>query len=210
MINNRGFGKFEVITIITLLLCVCAYFMYSILQGSNKEDFNTMKNDAVKFSSAVVVNSETFHNINYVYLGEVVDEKLMEDIKSPVSKATCSNSESFVQIIDRKAYTTLKCGNYLIDNTNVSSSFDDVVIYEVSDWSKDKTNDDDEERTLYNCLEGGVEKYPQYYEENYFIYMINKDYGADYYSANGIHECELVTETFYRTKNPYDPNKKES
>lgn len=210
MINNKGFGRFEVLTIIVLLMGVCAYFMYTIIQGSSKEDFQTMKNDAVKFSNAVVVNYETFHNSNFVYLGEVIDEKLMKEVKNPVGKGSCSISDSFVKVVDRKSYTTLKCGDYLIDNANVSSSTDNVQIYQVTDWSDEQKTPDDEEALLYNCLENGVEKYPEYYGENYLIYLINKEYGTDYYSTASITECSPVSKTFYRTKTLYDENKKTS
>lgn len=210
MINNKGFGKFEVLTVIVLLMGVCAYFMYTIVQGSSKEDFQTMKNDAVKLSNVVTVNENSFRTITKVYLGEVINEGLMKEIKSPVSKGSCSNSESFVSINAGKAYATLRCGNYLIDNTNVSNGTDGVVIYEVSDWNEQKQDTDNDEKILYNCLENGVEKYPEYYEDLYFTFMINKEYTTDYYSVSGINECEVVSKTFYRTKSEYDPNAKKS
>ena len=65
---------------------------------------------------------------------------------------------------------------------------------------EEKKKDDMEERILYNCKSNGKEMYDRYYEELYFVYEINKKYDTDYYSVSDIKDCELVSKTFYRTK----------
>ena len=40
----------------------------------------------------------------------------------------------------------------------------------------------------------------EYYDELYFVYEINKKYGTDYYFADTVKDCKVVSKTFYRTK----------
>ncbi len=204
MKNNYGFGRFEVLTVIVLLLAIFAYLAYSVLGGTSPRKIDAMKDSAISFSKAVTVNNSSFHNTENVYLQEVIDEKLIKEIKSPVSMGNCSSSESVVQLIGGMPYVTLKCGKILIEKANFDSK--EVPTYEVSDWSLRKPGTSSvEEKTLYNCKENGKELFPNYYDELYFIYEINKKYGTDYYYASNIeNECELVSETFYRTKKKLD------
>ena len=63
MINNRkGFGKFEVLTMIVLLLCMFAYLMYSILGGANKQKYTTMKDNANRLGNVTATNISSFRN----------------------------------------------------------------------------------------------------------------------------------------------------
>ena len=54
MKNNKGFAKFEVITIVLILLVVFAFLFYMILNGASGQKFTTMKENANSFSKAVI------------------------------------------------------------------------------------------------------------------------------------------------------------
>lgn len=203
MINNRkGFGKFEVLTMIVLILGIFAYIMYSILGGANKQKFTTMKDNAIRLGNVTATNISSFRNQDTVYMEEVVDEQLLnKNIKSPFSPNDCDSSESKVEIIDGKPLVTLKCDQYLIERYSSSS---DPQIYEVSEWSLEKNGDNDEEKVLYNCIKDGKEIYPKYYEELYLVSRINKDYSTNYYFADNIQgTCDVVEKVFYRTKEEF-------
>jgi len=202
MKNSKGFGKFEVLTVIVLLMIVGTFLLYGVIKQSPEEGMKTMKNDAVKFSSAVATNNDTFHNTNFVYLGEVIDEKLIKEIKNPIGRGNCSVSESFVEMINGTATTTLKCGEYLIDRATFAGG-EKLKLYKVSDWEEKKSDKSNDQKTLYNCIENGKEKYPEYYEELYFVYRINQDYGTGHYYVDTVEDCKVVAKTFYREKNEY-------
>lgn len=201
MKNNRGMGKFEVLTMIVLLMAIIAYILWYFLSGSDSQKFNTMKKNAVNLSKTVSTNINSFHNTEHVYLGEVINEGLIGKVKSPFSAKDCSLSESKVDFHNDLPSVTLKCDNYLIDNVRFSSTYNDVPIYKVGKWQLEKIDGEYEEKELYNCLDGGKEKYPEYYEELYFVSRINEDYGRSHYFADTISgECQVVKKTFYRTK----------
>ena len=111
-----------------------------------------------------------------------------------------------VQIKDGLPYVTLRCGNMLIDNENLSNK--EVPVYEITEWSEKKATDEDDERIFYNCMDGGKEVFDSYYEELYFVYQVNKKYGTDAYFANNVNSCEVVQKTMYRTKTVVDEKKK--
>lgn len=202
MKNSNGFGKFEVLTMIAILLIIFGLLSSIILGGTSSKKLDTMKNSAVSFSKTVSTNINSFHNLENVYLGEAIDEKIIKKIKNPTGSGYCSESESIVQIIEGDPYVTLRCGDYLIEKTNFAGvSINDIDVYKVSKWNTMQSGDDDEERTLYNCKEKGKEIFDEYYEDLYFVYLINKKYNTDYYEARAVHgECEVVSKSFYRTK----------
>jgi len=204
MKNNKGFGKFEVLTVIVLLLVVFAFIAYKFLGGASSQKLDTMKESAVSFSKAVTVNHNTFHNTENIYLGEVIDEQLIKPIKNPLGKGNCSESESVVHMRNGLPYVTLRCGDYLIDGESISSK-KDVDIYKVSNWSEKKTNDDDEEKTFYNCVDNGKEVFDEYYEDLYFVYQINKKYQTSYFFISHVSKtCEVKEKKMYRTKSLFE------
>ena len=131
MKNNKGFAKFEVITIVLILLVVFAFLFYMILNGASGQKFTTMKENANSFSKAVATNIDSFHYINTVYLGEAIDEKVFNKLKNPFGSGDCDPAESKVETIDGKAYVTLKCGNYSVKDYAYLNS-DKMVIYKIS------------------------------------------------------------------------------
>lgn len=200
MKNNKGIGKYEILTVIVLLLLVFCILSMNLFGGVSIQKVETMKKSAVSFSSTVAANISSFHNTEYVYLQEVVDEGLMGPIKSTLGGGYCSSSESFVEIDNGMPYVTMKCNNVLIEKENFEDG--NINAYQVSDWVEEKKKDDMEERVLYNCIVDGGMKYEKYYDELYLVYEINKEYGTNYYVASDIEKdkCLVDSKTFYRTK----------
>lgn len=199
------FRKYEIITVILLLLLIFTGLLNMSLCGANAQRIKTMRNSANQVRDIVSMNVGNFQNDEKVYLGEVLDEELIKEVKSPVSSGTCSSSESYVELIDDKYQVTLKCGDYLIDKATFVGN-DMGVFYKVSDWSLSKSKNDNEKEVLFNCKINGKEKYPDYYEKEYFIYNINKDFNQNYSSIKEIKEnlCHVISKTFYREKTVYD------
>ncbi len=201
MKNNKGFAKFEVITIVLILLVVFAFLFYMILNGASGQKFTTMKENANSFSKAVATNIDSFHYINTVYLGEAIDEKVFNKLKNPFGSGDCDPAESKVETIDGKTYVTLKCGKYLLEKQDFADT-KNVPFYEVGEWSEKKPEGDDvQEVKLYNCVENDKDVFEKYYEELYFVYQMNHKYETDYYFASDMNDadCEVVSKTFYRT-----------
>lgn len=201
MKNNKGFGKFEVMTMIVILMIIFAFIFYLLIQGANKQRFTTMKENALNFSKTVATNTASFHYTNVVYLDEVIEEGFSKNIHNPFGGGNCDVTQSRVDTEDGRTYATLRCGKYLIDRANFAD-MEVVPIYEVSDWQEAALEGENvEERTLYNCLDNGEEYFDQYYEELYFVYRYNKEFGTDAYFVNQIpsSSCEVTSKTFYRT-----------
>ena len=200
--KNNGMGKFEVLVMIVLFMAIVAYILWYFLSGSDGQKFNTMKKNAVNLSKTVSTNINSFHNTETVYLGEAINEGLLPAIKSPFTGKECSISESKVEMEKDMPAVTLRCDNYLIEKVRFSGNYNDVPIYKVSEWKEEKPSGNNvEEKTLYNCIDGGSEKYPEYYEELYFVVRVNDDYGHSHYFASTVDtDCKVVTKTFYRTK----------
>ena len=202
MRNNKGFAKFEVITIVVILLVVFAFLFYVLLNGTGGQKYQTMKENASLLSKAVATNIGSFHYTNTVYLEEAIDEGVFNKIKNPFGSGNCDTAESKVETIDGKAYATLRCGKYLLEKEDFSDT-QSVPFYEVGEWTEKKPEGESEEKELYNCLEDDKEVFDQYYEELYFVYQFNKKYEEDVYFAKDIENsgvCEVTTKTFYRTR----------
>ncbi|MBQ6323956.1 MAG: hypothetical protein IJI22_03890 [Bacilli bacterium] len=199
--NNRfGFAKYEVLTVIVLIMSLSCFLLYGVFKNRDSKKFDTFMNSAIVFCNTVRANEATFHNSGVVYLGEVLDEKLMSEIRSPFSSKYCDNSESKVELINDVPHVTLKCDNYIIEKARFNDK-ENAKIYKIGGWSSKKNSSDDEEKTLYNCIIDGKELFDDYYEELYFISRINKKFGTDYYYASNIKdECKVKHKKFYRTK----------
>ena len=204
MKNKNGFGKIEILISIMMIMIVSYIIITSFMENSKKIRYISMRQSASNFTYAVVTNIASFSNHFNVYLQEVIDENLLEKIKNPISGGSCDSKESKIEYIDNKPYVTLKCGNYLIDKEKITANFN-VTIYKISDWNKNIPDSGNyEKKELYTCLNNN--KYNDYYEELYFLYMINKDYNKKYTSINEIDSniCKYKKNEYYRSKNIID------
>ena len=206
MMNNKGFMKFEVLTMVFIFIVAVCGGSYFILKGANGQKINTMSSNGLRLSEVVVTNISSFRNLNVVYLDEVINEELMDNIKNPFGGGNCDVTESRVEMTSGAPYTTLKCGNYLIDNQNIKD-VNEVKLFKVSKWQKEKlTGDNVEERVFYNCEKDGKNLYDNYLEEGYLVAKINQDFDTMYYFKNQItSECDKIVEkTYYRTKEEFN------
>lgn len=201
MKNSKGIIKYELVTVILLILVIFAFLFYVLLGGVSKHKIKTMKENAVTFSNTVATNIASFHNVDTVYLGEAINEKIIKEIKSPVGGGTCNISESKVSFDSGNVFVTLRCGDYLIDNENIVNG-DNMKVYKVSKYQEEKLSSSKMERKkLYNCKKDNKLIYDEYYEELYFISKINEDNDTNYFYAKDIKDtCEVVSKTFYREK----------
>ena len=202
--NKGAFIASELITIIVVCLVLFAIISIIIYQSSNSEKFHIMK-----YNASNLATSFTGYGLNNIdndtaYLKELIDNGVHTEIKSPFNGASkCSSIDSYVKSVDSKKYVTLKCGSYLIDNQYVGEK--EYKIYKISDWSLEKPDSKNiEERKKYNIEEKGSEVYSDYYDEDLFIYIVNKDNNTSYSKLDDIKKNKKVVEkTFYREKKVY-------
>lgn len=194
-------SKYQLLTVIVLLLIIGSVLMCNILDGTSSEKLSVFRYSATSFSTAVSVNMDAFENAGVVYLDEVIDKDLMDSIKSPFSSNNCDINESKVEFDSGNKYVTLKCDDYLIDHVS-SGEINNTAIYEVGKWSEDTSSKTSQNRKLYNCSRDGKLIFDQYYEEDYFVYKLNTLNNTDYVSINDIDskDCNVVSKTFHRTK----------
>ena len=198
--NNKGIGKFELLTMILIGMIVFCLVMWYFIGVANRERYNTLRKSAASMAQTLSTNLNSFHNTAVAYLGEGIREGFISNVSSPFSGKNCSISESKIVMKEAKTHVTLRCDNYLIDDAD-AADYESLPIYKVSEWTDKKPKGKSEKKELYNCLDGGKEKYDEYTEELYFISNINNDYGTEYYDTKSMNsECEVVTKTFYRTK----------
>lgn len=206
MMNNKGFMKFEVLTMVFLFIVAVCVGGYLIIKGANGPKINTMSSNGLRLSEVVVTNISSFKNLNIVYLDEVINEKLIDNIKNPFGGGNCDATESRVDMVSGNPYTTLKCGEYLIDKQNIKD-VNEVKLFKVSKWQEEKlTGENVEETIFYNCEKDGKNLYDEYLEEGYLVAKINHDFDTAYYYKDQINgQCDTIVEkTFYRTKEEFN------
>ena len=203
--NNKGFLRYEVITILLIGIIAFCGGAFFIIKNVNNQKISTMSSNGLKLSEVVVANISSFRNLNMVYLEEVINEELLNNIKNPFGGGNCDATESKVDIIDGKPYTTLRCGNYLIDKENIKD-VEKTHIYKISEWSSSKIDGENiEEKVFYNCKKDGKNLYENFLEEGFLVAKINNDYDKNHYFIENLTDVcdEIVEKTFYRTKDVF-------
>ena len=200
MMNNKGFAKHEVLTVIALIIVIIAIILGLTLDTGNSQKFKTMKMSAQAFGNVVGGQMEGFDvYLNEHYLSEVLDNNMMDEIKSPFSGNGCDVNESKVYVVNGRKYVTLRCDEYLINNED-SDKVDSMKIYKVSEWSEEQLTEDDQVVTVYNCVSNGKEVFDTYLEQFNFIYNVNKEFNTEVDNISAINKtCEVKSKTMYRT-----------
>ena len=203
MKNNKGFGTRELLITVLLMLSATAFFMALTLSGADNQKLTTFKENASTFAKTIITNQASFPNVDVIYLGEAVNEGVMKNIKNALGGGECDMAFSKVEFRDGKAFTTLKCGKYLVDNYEIKN-IEDIPIYEVSEWSEKKPSGKDvEETTLYNCKDGEKIVFDAYYEPFFLVFRVNDTYNETARTLDAIEKktaLKLVEKKFYRTK----------
>ncbi len=199
----------ELVIVILLVTFSFAFLMFTIINNQKKIKYNSLKNNAITFSNAVSTNIYNFSNEKIVFLDEAVNEEYISNIKSPFSSGFCDGKTSFVQTDDNgRRHVTLTCDNYMLYNYDLKS--DNFIILKISDWNTKKSSNS-EKKELYNCIsfDSSTNIYDDYYEENFFLYKINSDYGTNYSKIEDIDSniCTVDKKIFYRTETEIDVEK---
>jgi hypothetical protein len=199
MKNNKGFGKFEVLTVIVVLMGIGAFLAYQFLGGTSAKKVGTMRDSASSLARTVVVHKGDFHNDSIVFLEEVINEQYMKDIKNPAGKGNCSRSESYVELEEHGNYVTLTCGDFIIHHADIDN-LKNAKIYQLGELSEKKTNDTDIAFDYYNCKTNGNKVFKEDYLEYYFVYKVNQKFGTKYYFSSNVNKsCTVEKKTYYRT-----------
>ena len=184
--NNKGFGKFESLTMIFVFIVLLAGGLYLIICMSNKTKFEAMNKSSLAFVNSISSSESPFQNYRTYYLTQALDEGVIKKIKSPFSNGECDPNESKIDYDSPNYYVTLRCGNYLLKEKKTSDS--GYKIYKVGEWNDTKNNKDDQKRIAYSCTDCGVDGY---YEEPVFVYLYNK---ANNKSCGFIEEVKKATD----------------
>lgn len=207
MINNKGLGKFETLTLVVVLMAIAAFLLYSVLGAAGSKDYSKFRTDAVNFNKSVFSNLDTFKNPDFVTLAEVVSYNLVDDFKSPFSKEKCDKAESFVVSEGSSRYVTLKCDEYLIDNV-LANDLDKAQVFKVGEWQEEPINEPNVQTAeLYNCDSNGELLLDKYAVGSYLVFQVNKTFGENNYFPESIKSCNVVKKTFYRTRELVEEDK---
>ncbi len=198
--NEKGKGTYEFLTVAVTCLILSAILLFIVINNTQKEKYEVFRYNAKTVGiNAVNYNNETSEDVVYLY--ELINSNLVTRIKNNFSgDVYCDMYESKVVFSGSSKKVTLKCGEYLIYNQDVTDK--KYNIYKVSDWSFDKINGDNVDTVkVYGLIKNGNNLLDEYYEEELFIKLVKDNYGNKYNSLKDIKENYKVDEkTAYRKR----------
>lgn len=197
--NEKGYGAYEFLTVAVVCLLMSAIILVAVLKNGDHERFFVFRYNA-KIMALNVLDYTTSTREETIYLHEMIQNSLISPMKNPfLGDEHCDEYESKVQIEDEKRYVTLRCGNYLISNQEVTK--EKYKIYLVDDWTEKKTDKTKDQKQVYNVKSNGKTLLEDYYEENLFISILKEKTGKNYKSMADIaKDYKVVSKTFYRSK----------
>ena len=198
--NEKGKGTYEFLTVAVTWLILSAILLFIVINNTQKEKYEVFKYNAKTVGiNAVNYNNETSEDVVYLY--ELINSNLVTRIKNNFSgDEYCDMYESKVVFSGSSKKVTLKCGEYLIYNQDVTDK--KYNIYKVSDWSFNKINGNDVDTVkVYGLMKNGKNLLDGYYEKELFIKLVRDNYGDKYNSLQDIKENYKVDEkTAYRKR----------
>ena len=198
--NVNGRGTYEFLTVAVTCLILSAILLFIVINNTQKEKYEVFKYNAKTVGiNAVNYNNETSEDVVYLY--ELINSNLVTRIKNNFSgDEYCDMYESKVVFSGSSKKVTLKCGEYLIYNQDVTA--DKYDIYKVSDWSFDTINGDNvDTMKVYGLIKNGNNLLDGYYEKELFIKLVAENYGGKYDSLKDIKKNYKVEEkTAYRKR----------
>ena len=198
--NKSGKGTYEFLTVAVTCLVLSAILLFIVLGNNQKERFQVFRYNAKTVGiNAVNYNNETSEDVVYLY--ELINNNLVTRIKNNFSgDEYCDSYESKVVFTDDSKKVTLRCGEYLIYNQDVTS--EDYDIYKVSDWSLKEINGDNVDSIkVYGIFKDGENLLDDYYEEELFIKLVKEKYGLEYNSLDDIRkDYDIDIKTAYRKR----------
>ncbi len=183
--NNSGRGTYEFLTVMVTCLVCSAILLFTVINNNKKEKFEVFKYNAKTVGiNAVNYNNKTSDDVVYLY--ELVDANLVTRIKNNFSgDLYCDMYESKVVFSNNNKKVTLKCGDYLIYNQDITSK--NYNIYKVSDWSFNKISGNNVDTVkVYGLIKNGKNLLDSYYEKDLFIKLVATNYGDKYNSFKTI------------------------
>ena len=183
--NNNGRGTYEFLTVMVTCLVCSAILLFTVINNNKKEKFEVFKYNAKTVGiNAVNYNNKTSDDAVYLY--ELVDANLVTRIKNNFSgDLYCDMYESKVVFSNNNKKVTLKCGDYLIYNQDITSK--NYNIYKVSDWSFNKISGNNVDTVkVYGLIKNGKNLLDSYYEKDLFIKLVATNYGDKYSSFKTI------------------------
>ena len=198
--NEKGKGTYEFLTVAVTCLILSAILLFIVINNTQKEKYEVFKYNAKTVGiNAVNYNNETSEDVVYLY--ELINSNLVTRIKNNFSgDEYCDMYESKVVFFGSSKKVTLKCGEYLIYNQDVTDK--KYNIYKVSDWSFNKINGNDVDTVkVYGLMKNSKNLLDGYYEKELFIKLVRDNYGDKYNSLKDIKENYKVDEkTAYRKR----------
>ena len=198
--NENGRGTYEFLTVAVTCLILSAILLFIVVNNNQKERYQVFRYNAkIVGINAVNYNNETSENVVYLY--ELINTNLVTRIKNNFSgDEYCDMYESKVVFSNDNKKVTLKCGDYLIYNQDVTAK--DYSIYKVSNWSFDKISGNNVDTVkVYGLMKNGKNLLDGYYEEQLFIKLVAANYGGKYNSLKAIKKNYDVDEkTAYRKR----------
>ena len=198
--NKLGKGSYEFLTVAVTCLIVSSIFLFIVINNSQEEKFQVFKYNAKTVGiNAVNYNNETSEDVVYLY--ELINNNLVTKVKNNFSgDEYCDFYESKVTFSNNSKKVTLKCGEYLIYNQDVTDK--DYKIYRVSDWSSDKISGDNVDKIkVYGLIKDGKNLFSDYYEKDLFFKLVEENYGSKYNSFDAIEkDYDIDEKTVYRKR----------
>lgn len=198
--NENGRGTYEFLTVAVTCLILSAILLFIVINNNQKEKYEVFRYNAKTVGiNAVNYNNKTSDDVVYLY--ELINSNLVTKIKNNFSgDEFCDAYESKVVFKGSSKKVTLKCGNYLIYNQDVTS--DKYSIYKVGNWTFDKISGDNVDTVkVYGLIKNGKNLLDGYYEKELFIKLVALNYGDKYDSLKAIKENYKVDEkTAYRKR----------
>ena len=198
--NEKGKGTYEFLTVAVTCLILSAILLFIVINNNQKEKYQVFRYNAKTVGiNAVNYNNETSEDVVYLY--ELINSNLVTRIKNNFSGDDyCDMYESKVVFSGSSKKVTLKCGEYLIYNQDVTDK--KYNIYKVSDWSFDEINGDNVDTVkVYGLMKNGKNLLDGYYEKELFIKLVADNYGDKYNSLKDIKKNYKVDEkTAYRKR----------
>lgn len=198
--DEKGKGTYEFLTVAVTCLILSAILLFIVINNTQKEKYEVFKYNAKTVGiNAVNYNNKTSDDVVYLY--ELINSNLVTRIKNNFSgDEYCDMYESKVVFSGSSKKVTLKCGEYLIYNQDVTDK--EYDIYKVSDWSFNKINGNDVDTVkVYGLMKNGKNLLDGYYEKELFIKLVRDNYGDKYNSLQDIKENYKVDEkTAYRKR----------
>lgn len=198
--DEKGKGTYEFLTVAVTCLILSTILLFIVINNTQKEKYEVFKYNAKTVGiNAVNYNNKTSDDVVYLY--ELINSNLVTRIKNNFSgDEYCDMYESKVVFSGSSKKVTLKCGEYLIYNQDVTDK--EYDIYKVSDWSFNKINGNDVDTVkVYGLMKNGKNLLDGYYEKELFIKLVRDNYGDKYNSLQDIKENYKVDEkTAYRKR----------